>query len=70
MAEKSSRAEQEIPRLLTLGEAAELLGVTRRTVNDWAADRLRVTYLGPRTPRILETDLLAFIDAARRASRE
>lgn len=57
-----------LPKLLTLGEAAEFLGVTRRTITEWANSRLRVTYLGPRTPRILESDLIAFIQAAREAA--
>lgn len=70
MAQPSSPSEYRIPRLLTLGEAADLLGVTRRTIAEWANDRLRVTYLGPRTPRILESDLIAFIQAAREAEQE
>jgi excisionase family DNA binding protein len=70
MAEQTAVDERGIPRLLTLGEAARLLSVTRRTISEWAGDRLRVTYIGPRTPRILEADLIAFIDAARHAGQE
>jgi excisionase family DNA binding protein len=60
-----------VPHLLTLGEAAEALGVGQRTLREWIDDRrLTVTRLGPRTVRISGDDLLAFIEAARESGQE
>ena len=54
------------PRLLTLAEAAERLGISRQCLRDWnAAGRLRFTRIGPRTPRVAEDDLAEFIEKGR-----
>ena len=56
-----------IPVLLTLNEVAERLGVGRRTINAWISqDRIRVTQIGPNTPRLTAADLADFIESARR----
>ena len=49
-------------KLLTYAEVAELLRVGRRTITAWvSAGRLPVIWVGPRSPRILEADLRAFL---------
>jgi len=73
MAARTAETDSTTPldqRLLTLSEVSEHLGVPLRTLHSWIADdRLAVVRLGPRTFRILESDLLTFIEAARQAAK-
>lgn len=60
---------QRPQRHFTLGEVAKRLNVRRRTVLGWVnSGRLGGLRLSPRIIRILESDLIAFIDAARDAA--
>jgi excisionase family DNA binding protein len=53
-----------IEKLLTLDEAAELIGVSRRTVNRLKADgELKTITIGPFVVRVDPRDLRAFLDA-------
>ncbi len=53
-------------RALTFDETARALAISRRTLNAWvAAGRIRVIQLGPRIPRILESDLAEFVERQR-----
>ena len=57
----------ELIAFLTFRQVAERLQVSQRTIADWASKRvLPVVWLGPRSPRILETDLTAFVERRRR----
>ena len=63
-----TRRTRSAIRALTFDETSEILAVSRRTLNAWiAAGRIRVTQLGPRSPRILESDLAAFVERSRGA---
>jgi len=58
--------EQHPVRLLTLVEVARLLGVSRRTLNEWIAEgRMPIVQIGPRTPRVLASDIEKFIQNVR-----
>lgn len=64
--EATSSPRSSIPLLLSIAAAAKMLGVGQRTLRAWISEgRLKVTYLGPRTPRILDSDLVQFIERAR-----
>jgi excisionase family DNA binding protein len=53
-------------KFLTYQQVADLLLVGRRTVAAWVASgRLPVVWVGPRCPRVLESDLGAFINERR-----
>ena len=65
-----SRAQIDPLKLYTFAKAAEILHVGRRTIASWVASgRLPATMLGPRSPRILESDLREFIERNRRSVR-
>ena len=58
-------------RALTLDEVAEILAVSRRTVNAWiASGRIQVVRIGPSTPRVLESDLDMFLRQKREEGME
>ncbi|MEE8105713.1 MAG: helix-turn-helix domain-containing protein [Planctomycetota bacterium] len=60
---------EHIP-FLTFRQVARRLQIGRRTVADWASKgRLPVVWLGPRSPRVLETDLREFIKRNRKGVR-
>lgn len=55
-----------VDRLLNKREAAKLLGVTGRTLDNWrTAGRLRAVKLGPGTVRFDPADLRAFIERSK-----
>lgn len=55
-----------IERLLTKCEAAKLLGVSERTIDNWRAEgRLRAVKLGQGAVRFDPVDLRAFIDQSK-----
>lgn len=61
----------EAPRVYTLDEVAEVLKVSRRTVNNLVREgRVRPIRIG-RSPRVTERELLAYLGAleGRRRSR-
>ena len=62
-----TRRTRSAIRALTFDETSEILAISRRTLNAWiAAGRIKVTQLGPRLPRILESDLIDFVERQRR----
>lgn len=53
-----------VERLLRIEEAARLMGVSPKTVRRWIdSDGLPVHRLGPRSPRIDDAELRAWIGA-------
>lgn len=57
--------------LLRIHEAAAILNVSRRTLEAWILDgRLPVCHLGPRSRRVLRSDLDAFIRSGRIGGEE
>lgn len=59
-------APLDVPRGLTYAEAAEALGVHKRTILKWVrAGRLVVRRIGPRTVRIDPADLRALWERSR-----
>ncbi len=57
--------------LYTFAKAAEILLVNRRTVADWVANgRIPATRIGPRSPRILRSDLHELIVRNRRETTD
>lgn len=53
----------DLPTLLTVKEAAELLGVTRHTLERWGhSGHLPRVEVGPRTVRYRASDIAALID--------
>jgi len=64
-----SRTVRTLPRLLTILEVAEYLSVSRRSVEVWMHEgRIPVVRVGPRSRRVAEDDLLAFVQTAREVS--
>jgi excisionase family DNA binding protein len=58
---------KQLPRLLTVTEAAERLSVSRRTVFTWIAlGRLKALHLGRRTTRIEEAEIARFLSVSGR----
>ena len=58
--------DPNLQRLLSKREAAELLGVSERTVDNYrSAGRLRAVKIGPGAVRFDPCDLRAFIDEAK-----
>jgi excisionase family DNA binding protein len=54
----------DLPKLLTLDEVAEILSVSRRTLNVWVLEnRIPIRRIGPRSPRVAVGDLHRFLDA-------
>ena len=55
MDDRRCTGERALPRLFTLDEVAEFLGVARRTVNEWvAAGRLPVSFSTPMEKKLLD----------------
>ncbi len=65
------KTEDRPLKFLTYQQVADLLLVGRRTVAGWVASgRLPVVWVGPRCPRILESDLIVFLKGQRTIRRK
>ena len=67
---KSENGDQA-QRILSLGDVAQRLDVSVRTVQKWVRDgRLTVVRLGVKTTRVLEEDLTRFLQSSREGQIE
>jgi excisionase family DNA binding protein len=61
----SSDAARRHPRFYTIGDVAECIGVSTRTVHRWIDSGLLVAHQFGRLTRVSDADLRAFFDANR-----